>query len=75
LQAASYARTHYGRLDKDDFKPGDADFDPGKFWDTEILTFYIGWGVKENPKAVRTLNAAALLGGTHTTGILLHRSP
>ena len=72
LQAASYSRTHFARFGLSDSDPV---LNPDKFIDTEILTFYVGWGVKDNPQAVRTLNAAALLGGTHTSGILLHRSP
>lgn len=64
LQAASFSRTHFAR------KPVQ-----GNEFNTEVMSFFIGWGVKDNPQAVRTLNAAALLGGTHTTGLLLHRHP
>jgi hypothetical protein len=68
LQAASFARTHFAR------KIVSGAVNDG-FVDTEVLQFYIGWGVRDNPQAVITLNTAALLGGTHTTGILLHRHP
>lgn len=72
LQAASNSRTFFGRFG---LNKSDPDTDPDKFIDTEIFTFYIGWGVEDNPEAVRTLNTAALLGGTHTSGILRHRNP
>nr|NIP38440.1 hypothetical protein [Candidatus Dadabacteria bacterium]NIS08289.1 hypothetical protein [Candidatus Dadabacteria bacterium]NIV12154.1 hypothetical protein [Fodinibius sp.]NIY21808.1 hypothetical protein [Candidatus Dadabacteria bacterium] len=67
LQAASYLRTHFSR-----FGTNDNASDPDGI---EIITFYIGWGLKDNPQGVRNLNAAALLGGTHSSGLLRHMGP
>lgn len=68
LQAVSTLRTHFAR-------------DPvvcnalGGDVKKEIMTFVVGFGVKNNKKAVRTMNAMALLGGTSTKGILKHEGP
>lgn len=40
----------------------------------EIFTFVIGIGLND-PQSRRTLNAMALAGGTHTTGVIQHDGP
>jgi len=61
IQAVSNLRTHYAR-------------DPVRGEPKEVLVFVIGIGIK-NPEARRTLNAMALVGGTHTQGIIQHTGP
>jgi Tfp pilus tip-associated adhesin PilY1 len=65
IQAVSNLRTYYARNPVSN---------GGSSFKKEILTFVIGIGI-EDPAAVRTLNAMALAGGTHTTGIIRHRDP
>jgi hypothetical protein len=64
IQAVSNLRTYYAR------HPVDCDGPLKK----EVLTFVVALGVK-GQEAVRTLNAMALGGGTHTTGIIKHVDP
>jgi hypothetical protein len=68
IQATSNLRTYYSRhpVTNNDKCPGSQK--------KEVLTFVIGLGVK-GPSAVRTLNAMALGGGTHSTGITKHVNP
>jgi hypothetical protein len=68
IQATSNLRTYYARhpVTNNNNCP-----DPIK---KEVLTFVVGMGVK-SLSAVRTLNAMALAGGTHTTGIIKHVDP
>ncbi len=40
----------------------------------EVITFVVGLGI-DDPNAIRALNAMALAGGTHTTGIIKHNDP
>ncbi|MCC6711763.1 MAG: hypothetical protein IT344_00225 [Candidatus Dadabacteria bacterium] len=61
IQAVSNLRTHYAR-------------NPLRGEPKEVLVFVIGIGIK-NPEARRTLNAMALVGGTHTQGIIQHTGP
>ncbi len=63
IQAVSNLRTFYAR------NTGDS-----QGVKKEILTFVIGIGINE-PEGVRTLNAMALAGGTHTTGVIEHTDP
>jgi len=65
VQAVSNLRTYYVR---------NPVTNGGEQIKKEILTFVIGIGV-EDPQARRTLNAMALAGGTHTTGIIKHENP
>ncbi|MFQ5729801.1 MAG: hypothetical protein ACE5GN_05530, partial [Waddliaceae bacterium] len=46
----------------------------GSQFKKEILVFVIGLGI-DNPEGIRTLNAMALAGGTHTQGIIKHTDP
>ena len=71
IQAVSNLRTHFTKPSIGTITGGGG----GIFVNKEIMTFVIGWGVENNPQAVRTLNAAAFVGGTHTTGILKHTDP
>jgi Tfp pilus tip-associated adhesin PilY1 len=68
IQATSNLRTYYPRhpVTNNSYCP-----DPVK---REVLTFVIAFGVKGG-SAVRTLNAMALAGGTHTSGIIKHVNP
>lgn len=65
VQAISNLRTYYARNPVSN---------QGQQFKKEVLTFVIGLGVNE-PEARRTLNAMALAGGTHTTGIIKHTDP
>ncbi len=65
IQAVSNLRTYYARNPVQN---------RGQQFKKEILTFVIGLGLNE-PEARRTLNAMALAGGTHTTGIIKHIDP
>jgi Tfp pilus tip-associated adhesin PilY1 len=65
IQAVSNLRTHYVRNPVQN---------RGKTYKKEIITFVIGIGVTD-PVAIRTLNAMALAGGTHTKGIIRHVDP
>lgn len=65
IQAISNLRTYYARNPVSN---------RGQQFKKEILTFVIGLGVNE-PEARRMLNAMALAGGTHTTGIIKHTDP
>lgn len=65
IQAVSNLRTYYAR---NPFQ------NRGNTFKKEIFTFVIAIGVK-NPQAVRTFNAMALAGGTHSTGVLKHVGP
>jgi hypothetical protein len=65
LQAVSNLRTHYVR------NPVTND---GQQIKSEIITFVIGMGINDI-QGKRTLNALALAGGTHTTGIIEHENP
>ena len=40
----------------------------------EVITFVIGLGI-DNPQSRRALDAMALAGGTHTSGIIRHTDP
>ena len=40
----------------------------------EVLTFIIGMNIDDD-KSIRSINAMALAGGTHTTGIIQHTNP
>ncbi|MGB7293456.1 MAG: PilC/PilY family type IV pilus protein [Thermodesulfobacteriota bacterium] len=64
IQAISNLRTYYARHPVNCGGP----------LKKEVLTFVIGMGVK-GLEAVKTLNAMALGGGTHTTGIIKHVDP
>lgn len=67
IQAASNARTYYARNPFNN---------QGNQFKKEILTFVIGLGIpEENEEARRTLNAAALAGGTSSQGIIQHLDP
>lgn len=65
IQAVSNLRTHYVR---------NPFTNNGEQLKSEILTFVIGMGI-EDVRGRRTLNAMALAGGTHSTGILQHENP
>ncbi|GBD38922.1 Type IV pilus biogenesis factor PilY1 [bacterium HR37] len=65
IQAVSNLRTYYARNPVKN---------RGKQFKKEILTFVIGIGI-DSPQAKRTLNAMALAGGTHTTGVIKHKGP
>ncbi len=61
IQAVSNLRTYYAR-------------NPEGGVEKEILTFVIGIGII-NPEGIKALNAMALAGGTHNTGIIAHTDP
>jgi hypothetical protein len=67
IQATSNLRTYYARhpVTNNNDCPNQK---------KEVLTFVIAMGV-QGLSAVRTLNAMALTGGTHTTGIIKHVDP
>jgi hypothetical protein len=65
VQAISNLRTYYAKNPVQN---------RGNTFKKEIITFVIGMGI-DDPQAVRTLNAMALAGGTHTTGIIRHTAP
>ena len=65
IQAVSNLRTYYARHPVTN---------RGKTIKKEILVFVIGIGI-EDPEAARTLNAMALAGGTHTSGVIKHVDP
>ncbi len=67
LQAVSNLRTYYVRNPVKN---------QGKTYKKEIMTFVIGLGIPEEDKvARRTINTMALVGGTHTDGIIRHTDP
>jgi len=65
VQAVSNLRTHYTRNQVQN---------SGQQYKKEVLTFVVGLGINET-EGRRTLNAMALAGGTHTTGIIKHIDP
>lgn len=65
IQAVSNLRTYYSRNPVQN---------QGDSYKKEVLVFVIGLGIK-TPEAMRTLNAMALAGGTHTEGIIQHTGP
>jgi len=67
VQAASNARTYYTR---------NPFANQGEQFKKEIMTFVVGLGIpEENAQARRTINAAAMVGGTSTLGIIEHIDP
>jgi Tfp pilus tip-associated adhesin PilY1 len=65
IQAISNLRTYYAR---------NPVRNRGQQFKKEILTFVIGIGINSS-EGRRTLNAMALAGGTHTTGVIVHKDP
>lgn len=67
LQAVNNLRTYYVR---------NPVRNRGQDYKKEIMTFVIGLGIpEENERARRTINAMAMLGGTHNEGLIRHTDP
>jgi len=68
INAVSKLRTHFSR------NPVTSNVTGIGTVKKEVITFVVGLGI-DDPNAVRALNAMALAGGTHTTGIIKHSDP
>jgi len=68
INAVSKLRTHFSRF------PVTSNVTGIGTVKKEVITFVVGLGI-DDPNAVRSLNAMALAGGTHTTGIIKHNDP
>lgn len=71
IKAVNNLRTFFSRVNSNNGVNNSA---LGKNVKKEVLTFVIGLGI-DNEQARRALNAMALAGGTHTTGIIRHSDP
>ncbi|MGQ0793623.1 MAG: pilus assembly protein [Deltaproteobacteria bacterium] len=65
IQATSNLRTYYARNPVSN---------RGEVFKKEVLTFVISMGAKD-AAAIRTANAMALAGGTHSAGVIQHTGP